>query len=89
MRSITVLALASMLAAPLGTATADSWKRESDKPQHRGQYERGDHDRIGRPERRRMQALGAIPYGHLPPPGECRMWDFDLPPGRQPPPYRC
>jgi hypothetical protein len=36
----------------------------------------------------RVQALG-IPEGHLPPPGECRIWFPGKPPGQQPPPGRC
>ena len=30
-----------------------------------------------------------IPPGHLPPPGECRIWYSDRPPGHQPPPGDC
>lgn len=30
-----------------------------------------------------------IPPGHLPPPGECRVWYADRPPGHQPPPTSC
>ncbi len=30
-----------------------------------------------------------IPPGHLPPPGECRIWYPDRPPGHQPPPGPC
>jgi hypothetical protein len=30
-----------------------------------------------------------IPPGHLPPPGECRIWYPDRPPGQQPPPGDC
>jgi hypothetical protein len=30
-----------------------------------------------------------IPQGHLPPPGECRIWYPDRPAGHQPPPTRC
>lgn len=30
-----------------------------------------------------------IPPGHLPPPGECRIWFPDRPPGQQPPPGPC
>ncbi len=30
-----------------------------------------------------------IPKGHLPPPGECRIWFPDRPPGQQPPPGPC
>jgi hypothetical protein len=30
-----------------------------------------------------------IPEGHMPPPGECRIWFPDRPPGQQPPPGDC
>lgn len=30
-----------------------------------------------------------IPPGHMPPPGECRIWFPDRPPGQQPPPGKC
>lgn len=30
-----------------------------------------------------------IPKGHLPPPGECRIWYPDRPAGHQPPPHKC
>jgi hypothetical protein len=30
-----------------------------------------------------------IPPGHLPPPGECRIWYPGIPPGQQPPPGSC
>lgn len=30
-----------------------------------------------------------IPPGHLPPPGECRIWYPGQPPGKQPPPGKC
>lgn len=30
-----------------------------------------------------------IPPGHLPPPGQCRIWFPDHPPGHQPPPGEC
>lgn len=32
---------------------------------------------------------GGIPPGHLPPPGECRVWYDGVPPGQQPPPTSC
>lgn len=40
---------------------------------------RGDDDR----------GPGRIPPGHLPPPGECRVWHDGRPPGQQPPPTDC
>lgn len=30
-----------------------------------------------------------IPPGHLPPPGQCRIWYLDRSPGQQPPPGTC
>lgn len=30
-----------------------------------------------------------VPPGHLPPPGQCRIWFPDRPPGHQPPPGPC
>lgn len=30
-----------------------------------------------------------VPPGHMPPPGECRIWFPDRPPGHQPPPGPC
>jgi hypothetical protein len=45
-------------------------------------------DHEGGPRRGRDSAYG-IPKGHLPPPGECRVWDPDRPAGHQPPPERC
>jgi hypothetical protein len=30
-----------------------------------------------------------VPPGHLPPPGECRVWYRDRPAGHQPPPTTC
>ena len=34
-------------------------------------------------------ALCEVPSGHLPPPGECRIWYPHRPPGQQPPPGNC
>lgn len=30
-----------------------------------------------------------VPPGHMPPPGQCRIWFPDRPPGHQPPPGSC
>lgn len=35
------------------------------------------------------QGRGGIPNGHMPPPGECRVWYDGRPPGRQPPSTSC
>ena len=35
-----------------------------------------------------FSALG-VPKGHLPPPGECKIWYPGRPPGQQPPPQSC
>lgn len=34
-------------------------------------------------------APAGVPPGHMPPPGECRIWFPDRPPGHQPPPGPC
>jgi hypothetical protein len=39
-------------------------------------------------DRDRVGPLG-IPEGHLPPPGECRVWYPGEPAGQQPPPQQC
>jgi len=42
------------------------------------------------PDADRRQTVNVpIPGGHLPPPGECRLWFVDRPPGHQPPPGSC
>ncbi|WP_026462249.1 hypothetical protein [Adhaeribacter aquaticus] len=33
--------------------------------------------------------LAGVPKGHYPPPGECRVWYPNRPPGQQPPPTSC
>lgn len=42
-----------------------------------GPHGHGGYERLG------------IPPGHLPPPGECRVWLPGLPPGQQSPPGKC
>jgi hypothetical protein len=32
---------------------------------------------------------GPVPPGHMPPPGQCRIWYKGTPPGQQPPPGDC
>ncbi len=49
-----------------------------------------DRDYRGRPGRGHYESrIPRIPPGHMPPPGECRIWYPDRPPGDQPPPGNC
>lgn len=41
------------------------------------------------PVQTRTKAVPEIPAGHMPPPGECRIWYVDREPGQQPPPGKC
>ena len=72
----------------------DRW----DDRRYRDRWERGDR-RDGHRGDRRDERRGygyylpphgppSIPSGHLPPPGEYRLWLPDWPPGHQPPPHR-
>jgi hypothetical protein len=47
---------------------------------------------VGRPDHHVTPHMGIdvdIPHGHLPPPGECRLWELDDEPGQQSPPGDC
>ena len=44
---------------------------------------------VGADAQGRGRGTRGIPPGHLPPPGECRVWHDDRPPGHQPPPTSC
>lgn len=73
----------------LGAAVnADEGKDESGKGKQR--YEERS-ERSGRDGNSYFHRQGhtRIPNGHLPPPGECRVWYPDRPAGQQPPPYQC
>ena len=60
--------------------------RYYDKDSYYGDVRR-DHDRGDRFRNRRLSR--AIPAGHLPPPGSCRVWFYDRPAGHQLPPTDC
>lgn len=60
---------------------ADIPVRTGDEQRH----ERHEHEA----ERHRHPARLGIPPGHLPAPGECRIWHPGRPPGHQPAPGRC
>ncbi|WP_148253630.1 hypothetical protein [Aidingimonas lacisalsi] len=46
-------------------------------------------DGLGHREHHEHSATQGIPKGHMPPPGECRIWYSNTPPGQQPPPGDC
>jgi hypothetical protein len=86
-----LIALAGMLAVS-GSALADEDKDESGKGDRRRDYNKR-HDDGGRRGHDgsyfRQRGYDRIPNGHLPPPGECRIWYPDRPAGQQPPPFKC
>ena len=77
---VRVLGLALLCAGVTGCASFDvgiwgsSGPDETGSPGHEGPPA---HGKLG------------IPPGHLPPPGECRIWYPGQPPGQQPPPGKC
>jgi hypothetical protein len=52
-----------------------------------GEGDHREHDKGGPPPH--AHGLLKIPKGHLPPPGQCRIWMPGTPPGRQPRPGDC
>lgn len=71
----------------LGTgAFADEGKDESGKGKQR-QEERKPREVQG--SYFHQHGYTRIPDGHVPPPGECRIWYPGRPAGRQPPPFKC
>jgi len=86
-----LLAAALSVGALATAAAADPWKDESGKGREYGdRYDRYDRDDDwDDDDGYRGRRYGAIPRGHLPPPGMCRVWIDGLPPGHQPPPVAC
>ncbi|GGC71054.1 hypothetical protein GCM10011504_56010 [Siccirubricoccus deserti] len=92
----------SLALAASGQGAADPWKDESGngRDDRRGDYrseyrgERWDDQREGNRRGREARRDGwgwapsPIPQGHMPPPGEFRLWYPDRPPGHQPSPQR-
>ena len=97
-RMATCLGLAAALALP-AAALADPWKDESGQGRGGGEGRGGGpalvvpipvpvpQGHYGPPPGR--DAEPRIPQGHMPSPGECRVWIPGVPAGQQPPPGRC
>lgn len=80
-----ILTLAGLMALGAG-ALADEGKDESGK-RKQGHEKPKRHE--GGSSYFHQQGRTRIPNGHLPPPGECRIWYPDRPAGHQPPPFKC
>lgn len=66
------------------------WDRDDERRWRDYHDDRWDDRRKRWDDRRGPEhAYGRVPPGHLPPPGECRIWYPDRPPGHQPPPGDC
>ena len=69
---------------------ADSARDRVDRGDEVDDDRRARGDERGRKARTRgRRSPTPIPPGHLPPPGECRVWYDDRPAGEQPPPSSC
>jgi hypothetical protein len=71
---------------------AEEWRKRDEKRREAIAKGRDDDRLEGRRDhyfRDRGYAQVRVPPGHLPPPGECRIWHPDRPAGHQPPPGRC
>lgn len=66
----------------------DESRRESDR-KHKDDREGGRDRKYHSYFQERGYSNLRIPEGHLPPPGECRVWYPGKPPGQQPPPGKC
>ena len=89
LRRVLCAAALAMFASP---ALADPDKDESGKGYR--DWDRRYEDRYTGNRRddrdgQRYHSGRRIPAGHLPPPGECRVWFPDRPAGHQPPPMSC
>ena len=88
--------------AQQASASADGWwapvadRSLSQVAASKTQYDRGSRRpgrggpaHRGRSGRRASHNRLHVPKGHLPPPGQCRLWVPGRPPGQQPPPTTC
>ena len=79
------------LGAAIGTAIATDGKEKDSRYDNKRPYrDYGEHghadEEYAAP---RHHARPKIPPGHMPPPGQCRVWYPGRPPGHQPPPGNC
>lgn len=89
LRALSMAAVSALvLSVGVAPATADENKDESGKGKQGAKSQRPHADRGDYFHREGYSNLG-IPDGHLPPPGECRIWYPGRPPGQQPPPVKC
>jgi hypothetical protein len=66
---------------------SEDYKTEDHEAEDGGK--RGEREYARHEDEHREYAHLGIPQGHLPPPGECRIWIPGRPPGHQPPPQPC
>ncbi|CAM3707973.1 hypothetical protein POKO110462_16395 [Pontibacter korlensis] len=68
----------------------EEWeKRDKDRDERDKDWEKRGEGRGDRDGRVFPFSSLNIPKGHLPPPGECKVWFPSKPPGHQPPPQSC
>jgi hypothetical protein len=88
-----VLLLVSMVAAPVmadpGKDEAHGTEGKGKHEKHRGKAKDGESRGYDGYFPEQGYTTLDIPPGHLPPPGQCRLWYPDRPPGHQPPPQSC
>lgn len=77
------------LAAPAVRADPSPAAGSFAEEDSRDQDKKDKKDKKWKDDDRDHRGSQGIPPGHLPPPGECRVWFDDLPPGHQPPPTDC
>ena len=91
MKILRALLIIAALSLASGPAFGDDWKDESGKGKEKKSRHLKEGGKSGNSSyfHRHGYTQLKIPKGHYPPPGECRIWYPDRPPGRQPPPIKC
>jgi hypothetical protein len=85
-----------LTAAMAVTAMAAEWKdeahgkgRKEHQEKHRSKGKDWEHRGYDGYFHEHGHTTLGVPPGHLPPPGQCRLWYPGRPPGHQPPPEHC